>query len=412
MPGIVEYPTIVKRALEQYGDLFASEPLRRHFGEYLTGLMIAERKTVLGIHREFASISDQSCLNRFVTEVGWDVQALNERRLDLLQQQSETRYSDRGVIPIDNVLIDHDGQQIADVGWFWDHAEQRNKIAQDVLIANYVCSSGKHYPLEFRRFQKREQCEACGEPFQNHTELCCQLVDWVCAHEIPGTFTFDSYFTCVEVLNHIHAQRDRYGDPRAYVGDLKFNRKLESQGRIIKAEELASTIPPEYKQELRRGDQRQWTYTTTVHIPGVDHKVRILFIWDHRRDTAPKKILVTNRTTWETTRMLLVYRERWTGTETFHRDGKQQLGLGECQLRSSQGQTRHMYLVFLAYTLLMCELRQNRAKEWALQRLTTIGEACRAMLRESLRTTLEWAIRQVTEHAQPVDRVMIRLGVG
>ena len=80
------------------------------------------------------------------------------------------------------------------------------KIALDVLIVNCVCSIGKHYPLEFLWFQKREQCEACGEPFQNHTELCCQLIDWVCAHEIPGTFTFDSYFTCVEVLNHILLQ--------------------------------------------------------------------------------------------------------------------------------------------------------------------------------------------------------------
>ncbi len=145
---------------------------------------------------------------------------------------------------------------------------------------------------------------------------------------------------------------------------VSLNRKLESKGRIIKSEELESTVPSEYKQELRHGDKRQWTCTTTAHIPGVDHKVRIIIIWDQRRDTAPKKILVTNRTTWETTRILLAYRKRWTGTETFHRDGKPQLGLGQCQLRSSQGQTRHMDLVFLAYTLLMCELRQNRAQEW------------------------------------------------
>ncbi len=79
--GVAPAPGIVG---DQSGDLFASEPQRRHFGEYLTGLMIAERQTVLGIHREFADISDQSCLNRFITEVGWDVQALNSRRIDLL----------------------------------------------------------------------------------------------------------------------------------------------------------------------------------------------------------------------------------------------------------------------------------------------------------------------------------------
>ena len=40
--------------------------------------------------------------------------------------------------------------------------------------------------------------------------------------------------------------------------------------------------------------------------------------------------------------------------------------MGDCQLRDGQGQTRHMYLVMLAYSLLMNQLRQGRAKEWAL----------------------------------------------
>jgi hypothetical protein len=118
---------------------------------------------------------------------------------------------------------------------------------------------------------------------------------------------------------------------------------------------------------------------------------------------------VTNRLTWEVSRIVRVYRHRWTGTETFHRDGKQQLGLGDCQLRDLQGQTRHMDLVMLAYSLLMGQLRQGRAKDWALHRLMTIGEACRAMLRETLRTTLTWAIEQVTERGQSVDRVMAQL---
>jgi hypothetical protein len=98
------------------------------------------------------------------------------------------------VIALDDVLIDHDGKFIEDVGWFWDHAEDRHKIAYDYLFANYVCSSGKHYPLEFHRFKKREQCEATGETFQDHGVLFRQLVDWVCQREIPGDFTFDSYF--------------------------------------------------------------------------------------------------------------------------------------------------------------------------------------------------------------------------
>jgi hypothetical protein len=54
MPGIIEYPTIVQQALAQFGSHFANEPERRHFTEYLTGLLVAEHKTVSGINAEFA----------------------------------------------------------------------------------------------------------------------------------------------------------------------------------------------------------------------------------------------------------------------------------------------------------------------------------------------------------------------
>lgn len=411
MPAIVKFPQVVEEALEQFADLFACEPQRRHFGEYLTGLMLASRKTVTGINGEFAETTDQSCLNRFLTQVDWDVQALNERRLECLQQDPATRYSRRGVIALDNVLVDHEGQLIEDAGWFWDHAEQRHKIAHDYLFANYVCPGGKHYPLEFRRFKKRAHCEADGEAFHNHNVLFRELVDWVCEREIPGDFTFDSYLTHAGNLNHIHSKRDEFGRSRAYVGDLKFNRKVWHKGRELKAEQLAASIPRNSRKELRRGDQRQWYFTCTLRIPRVDHKVRIVIIWNNRRDERPCKILITNRVRWEVCRILQVYRYRWTGTETYHRDGKQQLGLGDCQLRNGQGQTRHMYLVMLAYSLLMSQLKQSRAKDWALCRLTTIGQACRAALKETLRDTLTWAIREVTENSQKRDHVMAQLAL-
>ena len=74
MPGIVEFPTVVRDAVARYGGFFANDCQRRHFAEYLTGLFVAERKTVLGIHEAFAHTTDQSCLNRFLTEVAWDAE--------------------------------------------------------------------------------------------------------------------------------------------------------------------------------------------------------------------------------------------------------------------------------------------------------------------------------------------------
>lgn len=145
--------------------------------------MVAHRKSVNGIVQEFADSRDQSCLNRFLTEVNWDEEALNSKRIELFQVDPKTRFHSRGVIPIDNVLIDHEGKFIKDVGWFWDHAEKRDKIAHDYVMINYVCPSGVHYPLEFHRFKKEEQCQYTGETFNNHTKLCKSLVAWACAKD-------------------------------------------------------------------------------------------------------------------------------------------------------------------------------------------------------------------------------------
>ena len=411
MPAIVEFPRVVGDELERFADLFANEPQRRHFGEYLTGLIVARSKTVTGINAEFMATTDQSCLNRFVTGAEWDVEKLNARRLELLQEDPATRYARHGVIAVDDVLIDHDGKLIADVGWYWDHADQRHKIAHDYLFANYVCPGGRHYPLEFRRFKKRDQCEATGEAFEDHGRLFRQLVDWVCDRQIPGDFTFDSYFSSAENLNHIHEKLDERGDPRGYVGDLKTNRKLEIRGQSIRADEYAASIPREERRELRRGDERQWYVTAVVRLPQVKHPVRIVVLWKNRRDKTPAKVLVTNRTRWEITHILKTYRQRWTGTETFHRDGKQELGMGDCQLRSGQGQTRHMHLVMAAYSLLMRQLRNRRATKWALHRLTTIGQACRAVADETLRATLRWAMTQITDNSRKPQHVIAQLGL-
>jgi hypothetical protein len=357
--------------VEQFGAVFANAPERRHFAEYLTGLLVAEKKTVSGMNAEFAQTTDQSCLNRWITEVDWDAAQLNQQRLAWLQETPQTRYAPSGVIPIDNTLVDHAGKLIEDVGYFWDHADQRHKIAHDYLIANYVCPSGKHYALEFRRFRKRADCEAerarlaaqPGDvtaapeeaprlaPCKSHTVLGGELVEWVVEHQIPGTFAFDSYFTNAPVCNHIA------GQARGYVGDLKFNRKVWFGGVELSAAEMAAQIPTGDRKKVTRGDRTQWYFTKKIWLSEYTHAVRIVFLWNQWNGKEPVKILITNHTHWEVTRVLRGYGQRWTGTETLHRDGKQHLGLGDCQLRSGEGQTRHLYLVLLSGVGFLCGKR-------------------------------------------------------
>ena len=358
MPTIVDFPTIVQEALTVFGDVFDTDAARRHFAEYLTGLMVAEHKTVSGINREFVVTTDQSCLNRWLTEVAWDVQTLNNRRLEWLQRDPKTRYSPRG------------------------------GIAHDYLISTYVCPSGAHYPIAWKRFKKREACAAGA--FTDHTQLCIALIDDAVARGIPGDFTFDCSCTSAKVLNHIQSTQ------RAYVGDLKLNRHVVYDGREQSLQAVARQLPWAAKKPVRMGQTRYWYFSKQMRIPDVDHPVRVGLCWKARGDQEASKALVSNRLGWEVIRMVLVYRYRWTGTETFHRDGKQLLGLGDCQVRTGEGQTRHVYLVSVAYSLLMRSLHQTHLYDWARRTLTTIGEACRAVKAETLERIVDWIVDKLT----------------
>ena len=68
--------------------------------------------------------------------------------------------------------------------------------------------------------------------------------------------------------NNLRA-RNSQGESRAYVGDLKINRKLEVRGKSIRVDEFATTIAREDRKEFRRGDDRQWYFTHhRAHPPG------------------------------------------------------------------------------------------------------------------------------------------------
>ena len=426
MPGIVEFPAIIQKAIEEFGHLFTTEPARRHFGEYLTGLIVAQRKSVLGIHSEFVQISDQSCLNKWLTQTEWDEEQLNKDRLKWHQLNPSTKYSKHGVIAIDNVLIDHDGKQIDDVAWYWDHADQKNKLAHDYLISNYVCNGGKHYSLNFRRFRKETDCEEIMKmleekpggyqsaspnerslaDFKNHTELFIELVNEIIEEGIDGSFAFDSYFTNAQILNHLN------DNERSYVGDLKFNRNIEFKGKKMSAIEFAHTIPSQARKAVEVNGEKQWSVTVSVRIPKLNHKARIVILWKRKNSPSPAKILISNRIDWEITRILRVYRRRWTGTETFHRDGKQHLGMADCQLRNGRGHTRHMYLVILAHSLLVDQLQQGRENEWGKNIAYTIGEACRGILRETLGITIDWAIDRALKDNWKHEEIIQVLGLG
>ena len=269
-----------------------------------------------------------------------DVKTRNDQRLAWLQQAPQTRARVRGVLASDQTVVTQEGKLMEDVGWCWDHADQRHVSAHASVLAHYVCPAGAHCLLEWRRFQKRDS--GVEGAFQDHTLLCLELSDDVITRALPGDWTGDRSVTSAKLLHHIQNK------PRAYGGALKLHRQGVDGGREQKRQEGARPSPWAAKTPVRMGRTRSGSFSQQRRIPDVPPPVRVLRLWRERGDQEASTALGSHRGGWEVIRLSLGSRPRWTGTETLHRDGQQQLGLGDCQVRSGEGQTRHVYLVSVA----------------------------------------------------------------
>jgi len=77
-------------------------------------------------------------------------------------------------------------------------------------------------------------------------------------------------------------------------------------------------------------------------------------------------------------------------TETFYRDSKQHIGLGQYQMRKFDGIIRHWHLVFTAYILLiLVNLQSEGNKEHK-----SIGEICNWIRQLFFKELLIWSYQQ------------------
>lgn len=80
---IVQFPNIVVNNLSHFASVFATEEQKKHFCEYVTGLIVGDKATIAAINALFLNKNDQSSLNKFITQAGWDEDSLNRLRVAL-----------------------------------------------------------------------------------------------------------------------------------------------------------------------------------------------------------------------------------------------------------------------------------------------------------------------------------------
>ncbi|MDN3029609.1 transposase [Streptomyces sp. S.PB5] len=141
----------------RFDDFFFSLAQRRGFREYLVGLLaprernktitcLAGAEPVTG-----AGMPGVRWLQFFLSESPWEAEEVNDRRLELLREQSATAPHDGGVIVIDDSGDRKDGTAAAHVGRQW--LGRYGKTDNGIVTVTTVWTDGRvYYPLHARPY--------------------------------------------------------------------------------------------------------------------------------------------------------------------------------------------------------------------------------------------------------------------
>ena len=395
MLPIIDFPKVVKQFGDSFKEVFSFHQLRR-FKQYLTGLITSENKTVAGISSNLVDNSDQSSINRFLTEYDWDTEELNDKRLELLQSNPETQWNKKGVVSIDDTLLHKTGKKMPGAGKLFDHAEGRCVHAQNIVTSNYV-DKYKEYPINLRQSFKHDSEEAKQQGFKTKINLAMELVRDCEKRGIPVvTYVYDNWFLCRELAECIES----YG--KNWVSRIKSNRIIFVSGERMSVSEFEKTIPRNKFKEIEVKDKTYWTFTKVVSVSKLS-KLRLVISYDNKELEGNPAFLVTNCKYWDAKRIVYSYSLRFS-IETFYKDTKQNLGLGSCQLRSLEGTRRHWSLVNSAYSLLKIDICNSKVYR-RLESDMTIGTQCREASKDLLESLVLWVYRNASKNVD-VNRIL------
>jgi hypothetical protein len=427
---IVQYPSIVVDNLSYFTSVFQTKEQKKHFCEYVTGLMAGDKKTVAAINTLFLNNNDQSALNKFLTQAEWDECELNRRRVQLELDRLHRRpvSSRAGRLIIDDTLAHHTKCGIEELAYLKDHTINRYVWAHNVVTSYYI-NRADQFPVDLRLYlQLRKKkwlkdlakmgVELRAEPtlsgchrylvsllaywvrqrqFQTKTQLAAHLVRQAVAWELPfDVVLFDSWFCRWPLISVVQELS------KDWVSGCPKDRNVLFQNRWTQLQAFSPTIPAEAYRPIKINSRLWWAFSKVMPMDCLHRqRVRIVAAYADEIDLSQTPTFyATNRRDWEAKRTLMTYLDRWP-TETFNEDAKACLGFEDYQLRKLQAIKRHWYLSFVAYSLLGDQGPPGRSR-WAVRgRFESTGQRCRAVVDELLGHLIRWVAQQLETGLSP-----------
>lgn len=403
MMPLVEYPELVQHYAPMFRDVFSGEAYIE-FKRYISGLIVAENKTIDGINRLMVVENrSQSSLNRLLTRSPFSLEGMNQVRLQMLAGLEGTRMKAKGVLSIDDTLLTHYGQKFEQIAKLYDPSTESYVWAHNLVTMHYS-DDQTDYPVLFQLWKpvdlvkletgmrkagvplkaskeplkesnpakwrsyllgvwkrRRNQYPEIRDLYESKLDMAQGLVQqWVRAHpERKWPVTFDSWYTqpglCRFLEQELHVP---------YVGTLEEKDVLVLKDGEKSVGQFAAQLKQEHLKAVKAGGapvfqplaitykgkgEEYYSYCQTHRIRTYGRQ-RLVINHRHADLTDKPTFLISNRLRWQARGITRIRRHRWP-VEVYHEEGKAE-GLDQYQLRSFRAIERHIALVAVVYSML------------------------------------------------------------
>ena len=377
-------PPCFDRWCKRFDDIWTHQAQKREFRNYIGGLLgESERKNLSQLADNAVGVTYHR-LHHFLTEAPWSTLEVNERRLVVMNQCSQTRISRGFTLIVDDSGHRKSGNFTEGVGrqYIGEIGKTDNGI---VVVTTHLYDGKKSLPLDIELYQHSSSLPEGKKDieFKKKPELALELIDRSLMRGYrPGMVLIDAgYGNNITFLLELETRKLKY------LGGLAKNRKViieteANQLQEIRLDKLAESLPSEAFIPVQINLDKPktvWVATRVVEISRLEGKRSIAIVMNASTFSQATDIdyFITNISDSIVTPEWIVttYSQRnWV--EVFYREAKGWLGLREYQVRDKRSLMRHFILVFCAYTFILWHtLTGGLRRRWANKPLNTFAEA-------------------------------------
>lgn len=312
------------------------------FVRYITGLLVSENKTIDGLNSIFVQKTDQSNVNRLLTEYPWLKTNFHEELKSLFKKHKTI--SSFSFFIIDDSLLEKVGKEIESAGYHYDHTKKAYVYGHQVVTSGYVFRS-EFYPFILELYTKEEECQKEKIIFKTKVEIALDILRKAIAFHPPSVVLIDSWYCTQEIIRFLDEEGIQY------IIASKSNRVFKYRNELRKIQEFTTTISG--VNSVVKGDYEYQVKSISAYFEDFGEKRLVLLRRRAKGETFYEEwnALITNIDDVSDETIISFYSQRFS-IEGFHKDAKQHLGLGKSQLRKRRGVVKHLHLVAAAYCLL------------------------------------------------------------